>query len=305
MSTSTDLPEPPVPWITHAVQRDMRWRDGDVVISVSAKSGTNWMMNIVHQLRSGGDEQFRDIYHVVPWLEFVPGPATTIPELIARLDAMPEQPRRVFKTHSCPPILPYQTPGTDPAVKYVIVGRNPEEVMVSLKPFFEKHRREWFALWGMDAGPPAPSFEAFYDHVIVPMASDRAPFAFLAGWWPLRHQPNVLLLHFDDLIRDLDGSIRKVAAFLELEPSAEQWPTILERCSFLWMKANQRKFELPEIGDIPVLESGSLIRRGQIGQARKEGMSEALAARLAAAGREVLADEAARRWLYEGGPVPA
>ena len=44
-------------------------------MSVPAKSGTTWMMNIVHQLRTGGDPGFKDIYIEVPWLEFVEGPS--------------------------------------------------------------------------------------------------------------------------------------------------------------------------------------------------------------------------------------
>ena len=304
MATPIELPAPPVPWFTFEVQRALQWRAGDIVISVAAKSGTNWMMNIVHQLRSGGDDGFRDIYHHVPWLEFVPRPGATTEGLTAALDAMPAEPRRVFKTHSGPPLLPYLAPGTGPEVKYIVVGRNPEEVLVSLKPFFERHRAEWFELWGMEAGPPLPSFELFYEHVIGPMDSASRPFQNIAGWWAHRHQPNVLVLHFTDLLHDLEGSIRKVAAFAGLEPSPEQMPTIVERCSFAWMKANQIKFELPEIGAIPVLESGSLIRRGKVGEARDEGMTDAIAAQVAEAGRRALPDEAARRWLYEGGELP-
>jgi len=52
-------------------------RDGDVVISVPVKSGTLWTMNIVHQLRSGGDRDFDDVYRDVPWLEIVPAPPVT------------------------------------------------------------------------------------------------------------------------------------------------------------------------------------------------------------------------------------
>jgi hypothetical protein len=47
------------PWINLDMQKQMAWRDGDIVISVPLKSGTNWMLNIVHQLRSGGDPQLR------------------------------------------------------------------------------------------------------------------------------------------------------------------------------------------------------------------------------------------------------
>ena len=303
MDAPLELPAPPVPWLTFEVQRALQWRAGDLVISVAAKSGTNWMMNIVHQLRSGGEDEFSDIYHVVPWLELVPRPGATTAGLVAALDAMPAEQRRVFKTHSGPPLLPYQAPGTGPEVKYIVVGRNPEEALVSLKPFFERHRAEWFALWGMEAGPPLPTFELFYQHVIEPMGSALRPFEHLAGWWPHRNQANVLVLHFSDLLHDLDGSMRKVAAFTGFEPSAEQWPGVVERCSFAWMKANQLKFELPEVAAVPVLESGSLIRRGKIGEARDEGMTPELAERVAEAGRSILPDDALR-WLYEGGELP-
>jgi hypothetical protein len=34
------------------------------------------MMNIVHQLRAGGDADLFDLYAEVPWIEFVPRPDT-------------------------------------------------------------------------------------------------------------------------------------------------------------------------------------------------------------------------------------
>ena len=42
-------------------------REGDVFISAMAKSGNTWMQQILHQIRSGGDEDFDDLYDVVPW----------------------------------------------------------------------------------------------------------------------------------------------------------------------------------------------------------------------------------------------
>ena len=48
-------------------------------------------------------------------------------------------------------------------------------------------------------------------------------FGFVASWWPLRHEKNVLLMHFADMKRDLSGAIRKVADFLGITPSAAEW----------------------------------------------------------------------------------
>ena len=51
-----------VPWINTTIQQRIEWRDGDIVVSVPVKSGTTWTMNIVHQLRSGGDPDLFDVY---------------------------------------------------------------------------------------------------------------------------------------------------------------------------------------------------------------------------------------------------
>ncbi len=124
-----------IPWINPGMQQQVAWRDGDIVVSVPVKSGTTWMMNIVHQLRSGGDADFADVYLEVPWLEFVPGPEAAVEDLVAAFDAMPRDRRRAMKTHSAPGDLPYQAPGSGIDVRYVVVARNPDEAVASVLPF--------------------------------------------------------------------------------------------------------------------------------------------------------------------------
>ena len=65
-AAATDTPPEDTPWIDPLLQQQIEWRDGDVVVSVPIKSGTTWMMSIVHQLRSGGDPDFVDVYAEVP-----------------------------------------------------------------------------------------------------------------------------------------------------------------------------------------------------------------------------------------------
>lgn len=300
----TEIPQPPVPWFTFDAQQRVRWRDGDIVISVPAKSGTTWTMNIVHQLRSGGDRELEDIYVEVPWLEFIPGPDSSSDDVVAHIDAMPAHRRRAFKTHSPPPLLPFIE--SEAAVKYVVVVRNPEEALVSLKYFIERHRPEWFELWtGSRENTLARArFEDFYNEVAVPNEFPEQLFGFLASWWPLRAHSNVLLLHFANLKRDHEGSIRTIAEFLGFSPADEQWPTILECTSFAWMKAHADKFEARKAAAIPLLQSGAMVRKGEVGGAREDGMTESLAAQLAGRGRAILGDEAAFEWLYRGGPLP-
>ncbi len=132
----------PPPWINPALQQEIRWRDRDIVISVPTKSGTTWMMNIVYQLLQGGDPDFEDIYGEVPWIEFVTHKGMTSADLEARISAMPHHIPRAFKSHAAPPLLPYYPPDSDLDVRYIVVCRNPEEALVSVKPFIEKHADE-------------------------------------------------------------------------------------------------------------------------------------------------------------------
>lgn len=288
------------PWLDETIQKKIAWRDGDVVVSVPAKSGTTWAMNIVHQLRSGGDPSFTDIYAEVPWLEIVPRPGTDLDDLVAAFDAMPRETRRALKSHAAPPTLPYQRPGTGPDVRYLIVVRSPDEAVASFRPFISAHSDAWFDLWQVDRNAIiGPDFETYIDgfasHALVPKI-----FKFVASWWPLRHEPNVLLVHYGDLNRDPDATIRQIADFLDFHVPERSWPAILEYTSFAWMKSHQDKFELRSVADIPILEPGAMIRKGQTGTSVEDGITPRIADTIAEIGRTILTDPQAFDWCYHG-----
>jgi hypothetical protein len=291
------------PWIDMEIQARVAWRDGDIVVSVPVKSGTTWTMNIVHQLREGGDPHFSDLYVEVPWLELVPSPSSTREERLGAFDRMPTSRRRAFKTHSPPGPLPYQPPGARD-VRYVVVVRNPEEVLASMYPFIAAHSNAWFELWQAPRDEfVRPDFGSFYydvaQHVFGPMT-----FGFVAAWWPLRRARNVLLMHYSDMKRDHEGSVRRIAEFLGFEPTADQWPAILEYTSFDWMKAHERKFEIPTAAQVPVLDPGAMVRKGKAGAAHEDGVTPAISAHIANLGRTIVTDPAALEWCYRGGPLP-
>lgn len=293
------------PWIVPERVQGLTLRDGDIWISVPAKSGTNWMMNIVHQLLTGGDANFDSIYRVVPWPEFVERPGQPVQEVHARIDAMPAGKRRAFKSHAAPPELPFIKAGTGKDVKYVVVTRNPEEALVSFKVFLEMHTDAFYAQWQMPKNAMTqPTFEAFYREVVAPRGMHGMWFGFLAAWWQLRHEPNVMLMHFADMMQDLQGSIRKVAAFLGIKPTDAQWSTIQTHASFDWMKRNESKFETFPFAEVQALETGAMMRKGKSGAAHEDGMTPQIASELRAFGSRILTDPAAMKWLYEGGGVP-
>ena len=51
------------------------------------------------------------------------------------------------------------------------------------------------------------------------------------SWWAYRHLPNILFVHYNDLLADLAGEILRVADFLEIPLSAEALPSIMQAAS--------------------------------------------------------------------------
>ena len=119
-------------WFSPPLQTKIKYRKGDTLIAVPVKSGTTWTMNIFHQLRTGGDPDFKDIYAEVPWSEFKERPDQPDEELLERWEKMPAEMPRAFKTHSQPgpegaPVPEmgcFATYRED--LKYVVIMRNPE-----------------------------------------------------------------------------------------------------------------------------------------------------------------------------------
>ncbi len=292
------------PWICPEIQQHIHWRDGDIVISVPAKSGTTWTMNIVFQILNGGTDKFRAIYDEVPWIEFLNRPQQPIQEIVDSVEAMPADKPRAFKTHSAPPLLPFIKPESGRRLRYIVIGRNPEEALVSFKPFLEQHTDAWFTLWGVPkAALTRATFEEFYRDVIIEGGMQGMFAGFIAGWWPLRHADNVLFLHFSEMKQDHEGALRKIANFLEITPTPEQWQAIMKYTGFDWMKQHTEKFENFSSAEVPVLETGAMIRKGKLGAAREDGMTDEIAAHFRAACAEICPDRAALDWLYHGGPV--
>ena len=294
-----------VPWIQPDIQQHIKWRDGDIVISVPPKSGTTWTMNIVHQLLTGGTTDFQDIYAEVPWIEFLGYPGQPVQEVLDRLEAMPSTRRRAFKTHSAPPEVPFYDQSTGKRVSYVVVFRNPEEALVSFRPFIDQHRNEWFNLWQIPKETMCrPNFPSFYADVIDAHEMQRRFFGFLSSWWPLRNHENVFFLHYSDMKRNHETAIRELANFLKIKLTPEQWSSVLKYTSFKWMKQHESKFEAKTAGKIPILESGAMIRKGEVGQAKDDGMTDDIASHLRHFGSRLVHDSDAVDWYYNGGKLP-
>ena len=186
-------------------------RSTDVFVVTPMKTGTTWLQQIMHQLRSGGDMTFADIEDVIPWIEIAF-------DLEQDLDAEHKYQPRCFKSHflyeECPK-----------GGKYILVYREPCATLYSLFNFFRLQ-------------PKDVTLDAFVKYHI---SSERNYFAHLLSWWPKRNDPNVLFLFYEDMLEDLESAVRAVASLMNIDDEASITNAV-KMSTFDFMKQNKDKF---------------------------------------------------------------
>ena len=215
------------------IWNDFKFRDGDIVIATYAKSGTTWVQQIVSQLIFDGAEDL-PVADMSPWLDL------RVPPKEVKLAAVQAQThRRFIKTH-----LPVDALVFSPRAKYIYIGRDGRDVVWSLYNHHASANEDWYKALNDTpgrVGPPVPHPPAdIRQYFREWLEGDGYPFwSFwenIRSWWAIRGLPNVLMLHFTDLKRDLPGEIRRIAAFLDVPIDESRFPAILEHCSFDYMK---------------------------------------------------------------------
>jgi len=224
----------------------------DVFVMTYAKSGTNWMMQIVHQLIHHGKGEYDHLHDVVPWpdtkaMPFLKNYAISLAEADA-WERSPER-KRVVKTHFDWDMLPY----SDQA-KYIAVIRDPKDIFVSNYHFIRD---------GI-YGPAMPTVDTWFELFLSPHFPLGGSWAVnTAGYWAERTKQNVFIASFKEMKRDLRGMVLKVAAFLDIRVSDAVIDEVCRQSSFEYMKAIDQKFAIGRM--IPWREPGAMIRRGSQG----------------------------------------
>ena len=212
------------PFIDSTRWDGFEFRDDDIVVSTYSKSGTTLMQQILAQLVFHGDPEVFGMA-ISPWIE-----ATGIDGLAM---ARAQTHRRFLKTH-----LPLEELVYSPKAKYIYIGRDPRDVAWSLHNHFTGFRKEAFA--GLDDAPPMTTpadVRQFYHDFLADRLKHHVPFWVHAqGWWDARRLPNLLTLHYADLIADLPAHIRKVAAFLDIPVEEAMLPVMASHCSIAHMR---------------------------------------------------------------------
>lgn len=206
-----------------------RFRQGDIVISARSKSGTTWVQMICALLVLQRPELPKPLAELSPWLDWLVTPRR---EVYARLEAQTH--RRFIKTHT-----PLDGIPIDRRATYIVAARHPLDMAVSLYHHGNNLNRErireltgqpddgataqdppelrhWLRAWVAWAGDPREQMDSL-----------PGVMWHLSDAWARRSQPNIVLVHYDDLANDLAGEIRRIASLLGIEIADDLWPQLV------------------------------------------------------------------------------
>ena len=217
-----------------------RPRPGDIILSTAPKCGTTWMQRILSLLVFQSAD-VRPLGEVSGWPDFrFRGP---VEDTFAAMEAQTH--RRFLKAH-----LPLDALPLYDEVRYIHVARDPRDAALS----YHNHQRSFsagalarFDTIGQEdetlrrplprpAEDPCEFFRAWLrpedgDGFDAPMFFDIE-----RSFWRERRRSNLLLVHYADLKADLDGEMRRIAAFLGQPVDERTWKGLVAAASFAEMK---------------------------------------------------------------------
>ena len=218
----------------------------DCFVTTPPKTGTTVLQYICHLLRSTSscdlkrDElfmnasDFEDIYQVAPWamMAWDLGYDITQKDYNQRCPVSNQAyPMRVFKSHQ-------RLSAMNPGAKYIVTIRDPRSTLMS-----------WWKFLKNNDPPPLRKYTSISD-----FALDKDFFAenmkFGASLWEyfneyLQHvkNPNVLVVVFEDLVKDIRGHLPTLSKFLGLNVSDDHLDAIAKLSSKEEMMKNISKFD--------------------------------------------------------------
>jgi hypothetical protein len=219
------------------------FRPGDVVISTPPKCGTTWTQMLCALLIFDGPEFPAPLEEVSLWLDMCNRP---LAEVTAALAAQTH--RRFIKTHTPLDGLPLH-----PDATYLVVGRDPRDVAISLEHHVANMDFEHFlelraaAVGNEDLAelpqrrvPSEDPVERFRTFVADETPGGPTTLAsvlhHLDTAWQRRRDPNVAIFHYADWTVDLAGELLRLAHVLGIPCSPERARQLAPEASLARMR---------------------------------------------------------------------
>jgi hypothetical protein len=268
------------------MQDNARWegfelRPSDIVISTPPKCGTTWTQMLVALLIFDGPDFPRPISQLSPWLDQTIRP---LDDIRALYDA--QQHRRFIKTHTPLDGLPIVDD-----VTYVVVGRDPRDVMISMEHHFDNMDLDRvLALRDQAVGnddlatlpqrppvsdDPAERFRSFIrvteytgtvNLTVVLHHLDTA--------WQRRHATNVVMCHYSDYSTDLAAELHRLGDSLGFDISYHHAEELAREASLVRMRGRASEV-VPNAGAI-WKDDRAFLRAGSFGEWRTRADDELL-----------------------------
>jgi len=249
-------------------------RPGELVVCSVPKCGTTWTLEMAWLLANDCDfagaqaplDQHR-YTEVGNFLYLGMTPAFLreyVPVVLTRLKKMAGLWRLLYlmargscrsaglvKTHVPLSLLPPSLLDTN---KVIYVTRNPKDALVSYFHHFSRCRVIKYQ----------GSLDALAQDYMAGLLPGLPFFSHVLEAWQQRHHPNMLFLFYEDMKRDLPGTLRRVASFLGKSLTDEQVSQLVHHLSFENMRNNDYANSL-RYQDAGILEMHSFIRAGRVG----------------------------------------
>ncbi|CAH0406342.1 unnamed protein product [Chilo suppressalis] len=250
---------------------NMEVRPDDVWVITFPKSGTTWTQELVWQVANDFNyAKAKDIplWNRFPFIEFAlffneekaQKEFGCDEENKAMLDAANKkfdqvstmQSPRFIKSHLPLSLLP---PALLDSCRVVHVARDPRDVAVSYY-----HHYHFFRFYGYSG-----NFKQFWNLFIENRIDWTPYFENVKESWRMRNHPNMLFLFYEDALRDLPSTVKRVAAFLGKAVTEEQVSRLCEHLAFANFKKNLSvNYDILKDTRF-VRNEGSFMRKGKAG----------------------------------------
>jgi len=243
-------------------------REDDIILTTSYKSGTTWMQLIMMYLLAPNHD-YEKVHKFSLWVGSRWNP---IEERMNDLEAQTHQ--RCIKSHLALDGLPYY-----PQVKYLIVARDARDVFMSFWNHYSNYTDAFYEEINSipnRVGDPLPRCTsdihvAWRDWITkgwFEWESEGYPFwgnmHHTKTYWDYKHLPNIFFVHYNNLLTNPHNEIRRIADYIDIEPTDAQIDNIVALTSFQNMKENSDQI----VGESSDFKGGSktFINKGTNGR---------------------------------------
>jgi len=219
-------------------------RDSDIWVATYSKSGTTWVQMILYQLTTAGDMSFNHLFDISPWVYYA---------ALRQVEPAATPDPRILKTHDDYAFIASATRG-----RYIYVLRDGKDVVVS----WYHHRRNFRGFEG--------SFDSHFDEFLHGCAYNW--FQHVKDWLENPRQLPLLYVKYEELQRDFDATLERVADFLDLTPEMHVLERVRARCRFDFMQAHDNQLgprvsHFPAGADVPYkIKAAPFLRKGTVGE---------------------------------------